>query len=104
MLCDVEGVGDVAVQHVPVDGETCGLAVSRCGSREGFCSVSVRPRTEARTWPHSTLRDEANNRVDVDERHGVDAVQRPLVPLTHLLYDRIGDQAAVAAPSGYAVL
>ena len=37
LLCDVDGVGDVAVQHAVIGGGsgTRGPGVSRCGCREG---------------------------------------------------------------------
>ena len=48
LLCDVDGVGDVAVQHVVIGGETRGPGVSRCGRREG--AVRRSPRASARAW------------------------------------------------------
>ena len=48
LLCDVDGVGDVAVQHAVIGGGTRGPGVSRCGRREG--AVRRSPRASARAW------------------------------------------------------
>ena len=48
LVCGVDGVCDVAVQHVVIGGETRGFGVSRCGLWEG--AVRRSPRASARAW------------------------------------------------------
>jgi hypothetical protein len=60
VFCVVDGVADVAVRVVPVDGDVRSLGVSRCCSRVGVARCSPRASARALTLREKGVSDVLN--------------------------------------------